>query len=326
MPIGAVPQDDAASPLSRSGDRSWAIVLAGGEGTRLRPLVERIHRDGRPKQFAVLMGERSLLQVTLDRVARMIPPERTVVVTTRAHAPYFAPDLAERRGIHVLVQPRDRGTAAGMLLPVHWIAWRDPGAAVAVFPSDHFVSDDAAFVRHVAGLAPVVERHPARIVLVGAAPDSPETGYGWIEPGMELEKAASGEVRTVHRFVEKPTSPEARACFRRGGLWNTFVMAARVSTLVDAGRRELPELHERLRQIRPFAGTRSEGPAVERAYLLAPTANFSQTILSTDPARLAVSRLPAMGWSDWGTPERVIATLRREGIEPRWLQELATTA
>lgn len=326
MPIGAVPKDDAASSLSRSGDRSWAIVLAGGEGTRLRPLVERIHRDARPKQFAVLMGDRSLLQITLDRVARMIPPERTVVVTTRAHAPYFAPELSERPGTHVLVQPQDRGTAAGMLLPAHWIAWRDPGATVAVFPSDHFVSDDAAFMRHVAALGPVVERHPARIVLVGAAPDAPETGYGWIEPGMELEKGASGEIRTVHRFVEKPTSPEARACFRSGGLWNTFVMAARVSTFVDAGRRALPELHERLRRIRPFAGTRSEEQAVDRAYLLTPTANFSQTILASAPDRLAVSRLPPMGWSDWGTPERVIATLRREGIAPRWLQDLATTA
>ncbi len=326
MPIGAVPQDDAASSLSRSKERSWAIVLAGGEGTRLRPLVERIHRDSRPKQFAVLMGERSLLEITLDRVARLIPPERTVVVTTRAHAPYFAPDLSERRGIRVLIQPRDRGTAAGMLLPAHWIAWQDRGAIVSVFPSDHFVSDDAGFAGHVAALRPVVERHPARIVLVGATPDSPETGYGWIEPGMELEKGASGEIRSVHRFVEKPTSAEARAFFRRGGLWNTFVMAARVSTLVDAGRRALPELHERLRRIRPFAGTRSEEQALDRAYLLAPTANFSQAILSTDPDRLAVSRLPAMGWSDWGTPERVIATLRREGIEPRWLQELATTA
>ena len=124
----------------------------------------------------------------------------------------------------------------------------------------------------------------------------------------------------------KPSSPEARACFRRGGLWNTFVMAARVATLVDAGRRALPELHERLRRIRPFAGTRSEQPAVDRAYLLAPTANFSQTILASAPERLAVSRLPPMGWSDWGTPERVIATLRREGIAPRWLQDLATTA
>ena len=326
MPIGAVPQDDAAISVSRSKDRTWAIVLAGGEGTRLRPLVERIHRDGRPKQFAVLMGDRSLLQITLDRVARLIPPERTVVVTTRAHAPYFAPELSEHRGAHMLVQPQDRGTAAGMLLPAHWIAWRDPGAAVAVFPSDHFVGDDAAFMGHVASLGAVVDRHPERIVLVGAAPDSPETGYGWIEPGMELERTASGDIRTVHRFVEKPSSPEARACFRRGGLWNTFVMASRVSTLVDAGRRALPELHERLRRIRPFAGSRSEEQAVDRAYLLAPTANFSQTILATDSDRLAVSRLPPMGWSDWGTPERVIATLRREGIAPRWLQELATSA
>ena len=310
----------------RPGEAFWAIVLAGGQGTRLRPLVERIHADGRPKQYAVLMGERSLLRQTLDRVSLAIPAERTVVVTTVGHAAYYGAELSGAESPRSLVQPQDRGTAAGILLPAHWVAWRDPGAIVAVFPSDHFVADDSVFMRHVASLRAVVDRHPEKIVLVAATPDSAEPGYGWIEPGVALEKAPSGEIRTVQRFIEKPSPDEARACLERGGLWNTFVMVAKVSALLDAGRRALPELHARLRRIRPFAGTEAESSAIVRAYALAPTANFSQSVLAPAPGRLAVSQLPAMTWSDWGTPERVIKTLRREGIAPRWLGELAPTA
>src|SRR5262250_445564 len=192
-------------------ERSWAVVLAGGQGLRLRPLVDRIHADGRPKQFAVLVGERSLLRQTLDRVALSVPPERTVVVTTRSHSRYFE---AAAIAPHVLVQPQDRGTAAGILLPVHWISWRDPDAVVAVFPSDHFVADDAGFMRHIDALRAVVEKHPDRILLVAAAPDSAEPGYGWIEPGVSIEKTPSaGDVRAVLRFVEKPSLGEARSCF-----------------------------------------------------------------------------------------------------------------
>ena len=308
-------------------ERLWAIVLAGGQGVRLRPLIERIHRDTRPKQFAVLIGERSLLRQTLDRVALSIPSDRTVVVTTKAHARYFESDLSGGRSGRVLAQPVDLGTAAGLLLPVHWISWRDPEAVVAVFPSDHFVADDAAFMRHVDALRPVVARHRDRIVLVGAAPDSPDPGYGWIEPGVTIERTPpSGDVRTVLRFIEKPSAEEARACLARGGLWSTFVMVGRAATFLDAARRALPELHERLRRIRPFAGTAGEEAAIERAYALAPAANFSQAILAADPARLAVSELPPLHWSDWGTPERVISALRREGLEPGWLGELAPTA
>lgn len=304
--------------------RFWAVVLAGGQGLRLRPLVERIHADGRPKQFAVLVGERSLLRQTLDRVALTVPPERTVVVMTRSHVRFFDAGASPP---HSLVQPQDRGTAAGVLLPLHWIAWRDPDAVVAVFPSDHFVADDAAFMRHVDALRTVVGRHPRRIVLVAAAPDSPEPGYGWIEPGVSIEKTLpAGDVRAVVRFVEKPSVEEARACLRRGGLWNTFVMVARAATFLEAGRRNLPELHERLRRLRAFAGTSEEGAALERAYALSPPASFSRDVLAHDPARLAVSELPPLHWSDWGTPERVISTLRREGLEPRWLGELAPTA
>ena len=213
-----------------------------------------------------------------------------------------------------------------MLLPAHWIFRSDPDAIVAVFPSDHFITDDAAFARHVAELAEVARRHPQRIFLVGAEPDSPETGYGWIEPGAELEKTAIGPIRRVDRFWEKPSPETARACLQRGCLWNTFVMVGRASALIEAGRRTLPTLHERLARIGPSLGSANEAGAIERAYTLAPTANFSKTVLVSHVRELGVSRLPSMTWSDWGTPDRVIATLRREGLSPSWLRELAPTA
>ena len=326
MPTRLVPDNGLFATRSPGGNSAWAIVLAGGEGTRLRPLVQRIHADARPKQYAVLVGERSLLRQTLDRVALAVPPERTLVVQTRAHARFFPAEYGSPGAPGVLVQPADRGTAAGILLPALRVAWRDPNATIAVFPSDHFVVDDGAFMRHVVSLLPVVDRHPELILLLGAAPDSAEPGYGWIEPGPRVDQASSGEVRSVRRFVEKPSLTEARACLENGSLWNTFVMLVRARTLIETARRALPELVMRLARIRPFIDTPAEARAVEQAYRLAPAANFSQTVLAPAPARLAVSGLPALAWSDWGTPERVIATLRREGLAPAWLREFATTA
>jgi mannose-1-phosphate guanylyltransferase len=302
---------------------SLAVTLAGGEGKRLRPLIERIHPDGRAKQFAVLLGSRSLLRQTLDRVALAVPRERTVVVATKSHAPFFATEFAAPDAPRVLVQPRDLGTAAGVLLPVHWISWLDPDAVVAVFPSDHFVGNDRIFMRHVAGLARLAERHPHRIFLVGARPDSAETGYGWIEPGATL---ASTGVRLVDRFCEKPSADAARACMARGGLWSTFVMVAKASAIIEAGRSALPSLDEALSRIRPFAGSAGEAAAIERACATAPTASFSHAVLAALPSALAVSTLPPIAWSDWGTPERVVGTLRRQGIAPPWLGRLAPTA
>jgi mannose-1-phosphate guanylyltransferase len=292
----------------------------------LRPLVSRIHPDGRPKQYAVLVGERSLLRQTLDRSALTAPAERTVVVTTKAHAPFFSVEFHDAHGPSVLVQPRDRGTAAGVLLPVHWIARQDPHALVAVFPSDHFVGDDRSFASHVTLLAAAATRHPERILLVGARPDAPETGYGWIEPGGELDRVPAGGLRRVAGFWEKPTAETALACMERGGLWNTFVMVARASAVLEAGRRALPELSERLARIVPLVGSEPEAAILDSAYLRAPGANFSGDVLAAVPSMLAVSQLPPMTWSDWGTPDRVIATLRREGILPHWLRELAPTA
>jgi len=303
----------------------WSIILAGGEGTRLRPLIERIHHDARPKQFAILTGSRSLLGRTLDRSELLVPPERTVAVMTRSHAPFFSGELWGECPPRVLVQPSDRGTAAGVLLPAHRIARIDQNATVLVFPSDHYVADDAAFMAHVERMADAARRHPARILLAGATPDSADAGYGWIRPGMEIESTPAAPLHRIDRFVEKPDPVTARELLASGGLWNTFVMACSVEALIDAGRRRLPLLHERLSRIGDREGSNEES-GIESAYRFAPTANFSQSVLAAATDRLAVSRLPDVGWSDWGTPDRVLDTLRREGLTPEWTHRLAPTA
>jgi len=311
---------EAPTGLVSPADHMWAVVLAGGQGVRLRPLACRVCGDDRPKQYIPLLGARTLLEQTLDRVALGVPAARTAVVTVRSHARYVAPECSRRRALHVLVQPDDRGTAAGILFPAHWIFWRDPEATVAVFPSDHFVLEEAAFMAHVASVATWVDEHPDQIVLLGAEPTGPEVEYGWIERGEVLGRAGGGTICTIKRFWEKPSPDAARACLAAGCLWNTFVMVAKARALLRAGQEQLPEVSERLARIAPFAGTEDEAWAVHQAYTVMPCVNFSRAVLESCPAALVVSELPPLTWSDLGTPRLVFEILSRARIEPPWLQ------
>ncbi|HKA04946.1 MAG TPA: sugar phosphate nucleotidyltransferase, partial [Acidimicrobiales bacterium] len=145
----------------------WAVVLTGGETARLRPLVAELCGDQRPKQYAALLDSRALLRQTLDRVGRRVPTERTVVVAVESQAADLTEHCRGPRGPHVLLQPHDRGTAAGVLLPAHWIGARDPEATMAVFPSDHFVLEEERFVEVVDAVSGFVARHPSWIVVLG---------------------------------------------------------------------------------------------------------------------------------------------------------------
>src|SRR5271170_3723171 len=232
----------------------------------------------------------------------------TVIVTCRAHGKYMAEEFEERPGQRILVQPEDRGTAAGVLLPAHWIYSQDPDAVVAVFPSDHFILDGSAFMSHIADLAAFVRRQPTRLVLVGAPADTPETEYGWIEPGEQLGRIGANSVRQVRTFWEKPSEQQARACLTEGCLWNTLVIVAKLSTLLDLGQRLLPDVTTQMARAASHLAA-GRPLAMERDYRLAQKADFSRMILEACPPLLAVFTPPDLTWSDLGTPPRVRRTL-----------------
>src|SRR5437773_2955466 len=144
----------------------WALILAGGDGRRLRPLTRQIAGDDRPKQFCPVLGGETLLEQTRRRVAALAPSERVLVVVVRAHERFYAPLLADVPSRCVVIQPENRGTAPAILYGLLRLTAMTPVAPVALFPSDHYVSDDAAFIAHVEGATEAVRARPDLVVLL----------------------------------------------------------------------------------------------------------------------------------------------------------------
>ena len=299
--------------------KTWAVVLAGGDGSRLKPLVRRLFGDERPKQYVPLLGPSSLLRQTLDRVGRLVPAERTVVVSQYEHARYVDRELSDGAVPHVLLQPENRGTGTAIIYAAHMIRRLDPEATVAVFPSDHYIREEDNFVAHVAEVVRFAGRHPERLTLLGARPTSPEPEYGWVRPGVAIGETSDGAICRVQGFLEKPEPENAQRCMTGGWLWNTFAFVTSLPTLLAAGHEFLPDVDDRLNLIAAFSGSRHEGWAVRQAYSLLPTADFSRGVLERCPTWLSVSRLPALTWSDLGTPRRVVGVANSLPVRPMWM-------
>lgn len=270
----------------------WVIVLAAGEGSRMRSLIRLVEHEPLPKQFATLLGSRSLLQATIERAHALAPPRRMIVVVSRTHEATARRQLAEWPEIEILPQPENRGTAFGIMLPLVHLRRRDPEASVAILPSDHYVPRPRPFIDGVRR----AQRSPG-ITLLGIAPDRPEVDLGWIVP----QGPIGGGLEGVARFVEKPGLLAAEALFRAGALWNALVVTGRLRDLWALVADHLPEEAAAFDAAERFA-------AIDALYRNARPTDLSRAVL--EKARgLQVARVAGSGWADWGTPERVLDSL-----------------
>jgi mannose-1-phosphate guanylyltransferase len=247
----------------------------------------------------------TLLAETRRRIAIGVSAPRTFFSVTYTHERFYAPLLADVWSRRVVVQPRNRGTAPAILyalLRVAAVGLLDP---VAIVPSDHYVSDDVAFMAHVGAAFDLVAVRPDLITLLGVTPDRPETEYGWIEPAEPVVGPRGWPAYRVRRFWEKPTLDLARTLLQAGALWNSFVMVGRVASLLGLVRRTLPDLTYALLPLRRVLGTRAEAEVARAVYDRLSVTDFSRDVLTPTTEHLVVLPVRGVGWSDLGSPDRV---------------------
>lgn len=275
----------------------YTIVLAAGEGTRVRNQTRNAEGVCVPKQFSVEDGHRTMLHWTLDRATRLVPKKRVVVVVAKDHERWWRHELGDLPQENVVIQPRNRGTAAGLLLPLLKVLQRDPQAQVLVLPSDHHVEDEEQLERAIRE-AVNVARVSHRVVLLGAFPQEPDPEYGWIVPRGPLDG-----LQGVAAFAEKPDKETARTLMNQGAVLNTLILAAAGRSLLHLYTRHLPGL------LGDFLTWRDKAPVPERdleqLYQILPVHDFSDDVLRLSCEDLSVLPIVNCGWSDLGIPARL---------------------
>ena len=295
--------------------QAWAVVLAGGDGTRLRTLTRSIAGEDRPKQFCRLYGAGTLLAQTRSRLARAISPERTLYSVVKAHERFYAAELADVAPSRVVVQPSNKGTTAAVIYSLLRITSLAGDPIVGFFPTDHHYSQEMRFAASVRRATRVVSSRPDTLILLGASAEYPEAEYGWIEPSERFDFRFTKSLLRVNRFWEKPASHVAQALLARGCLWNTFVMIGRASAFLEILKNAVPGMM----RVLAAAGRPSDSGFVtantNEAYAALTPGDFSKQVLAVSTEQLAVLRLGNVGWSDLGTPERVGFVMARSGLE-----------
>src|SRR5579862_489171 len=215
-----------------------AVILAGGRGTRFWPRS----RTRTPKQLLNIVGSRTMLQQTAERLGPLFPAGRLWVVTNREQAAAVRRQLPRIAAGNILAEPAGRNTAAAIgLAAAHILRKYGDGAAMAVLPADHFIADAARY-RRIVRAALAAAARPGTLAVMGVPPTRPDTGFGYVERAGKAARVCGERVYAVRRFTEKPPLARARRYVASGRyLWNAGMFFWRVATFFDALARHLPK-------------------------------------------------------------------------------------
>jgi mannose-1-phosphate guanylyltransferase len=279
--------------MTEVGDNGlWCVVMAGGAGTRFWPAST----ETKPKQLLTLVGDRSLLQLSVDRARAVSPVERILVITNETLAAACRAQLPELPVDNVVAEPRRRDTAAAVALATTIVAARSSSAArIAVLTADHLISPVVSFTHAVRAAVAATRDRPRAIVTFGVVPTHPATGYGYLE----VDDVAGDDARPVRRFVEKPDVTAATAYVQSGRfLWNSGMFVFPVGAMERALEAHLPA---HLTMLRPVvaAGGVVDTPALAEAFSQLTRVSIDKAVMEKHddvfcvPARFA--------WSDVGS-------------------------
>ncbi|HZS12892.1 MAG TPA: mannose-1-phosphate guanylyltransferase/mannose-6-phosphate isomerase [Nitrospirales bacterium] len=311
--------------MSRSAtEHLYAVILAGGSGTRFWPLSRHLY----PKQLLKILGTETLIQQTMRRVLRSVEPEHVFISTNPAQADSIRFQLTEWKDAlheHYILEPESRNTAPAIALAATWLVQRDPNAVMLMLPADHAIKDEKRFesaVRLAAQMA--VDGH---LVTFGIKPIRPETGYGYIQPNRKKRLASAGKLagHPVARFVEKPNAATASRYLKDGGyFWNSGIFIWKAAAILEEIRRHQPTLAAGMEKIAPHL--REAPSSWADLYRALPSVSIDEGVMerSSRAAMIPVD----FAWSDvgnWSSLEEVAARDRAGNVVTGNVVDLGST-
>lgn len=277
------------------------IVMAGGKGERFWPLS----RTQWPKQFLTIAGERSMLQMTVDRLRKLVPLERIYIVSHKNYQQIVRSQLPELPMGNIILEPVGRDTAACIGLASCLIANNYPNCELLIVPADHYVVDDDAFVRSIQRGREIL-RVTRGIVTLGIKPNYPETGYGYMQVSPRMEDRVFAGFR-VERFLEKPNRETAEYFVGQDHyFWNSGMFLWHADTIARMIEMFLPDLHKGLQLIKQVVGTEEEQAVLEQVYPRLPAISIDYGVMEKADN---IHMVPCdFGWNDvgsWGALDKI---------------------
>jgi mannose-1-phosphate guanylyltransferase len=278
----------------------YAVIMAGGSGTRFWPES----RDLRPKQLLKFVGQRSMIQATVDRLDGLVPSDRVLIATNQRQAAAIAEQLPQLPPSSLLLEPYKRDTAPCIALAAAHLVRRDPHAVMAVMPSDHVIRPTEIFQQAIQRAADLVAESPDCIVTLGIKPTYPAESFGYIERGERMpfsgENQSAAAVFQVVRFREKPKTEAARQFLAAGNYyWNAGIFVWRAATILDYLQRFEPDLYARVQTIAAAIGTNEYQAVLEREFAAIKGVSIDYAVME-HAENIAVIEAP-FEWDDVGS-------------------------
>lgn len=272
-----------------------ALIMAGGKGERFWPLST----EKKPKQFLKLLGEETMIQMTVKRIQRFIPIDNIFIVTGKQYLSLVEEQLPNIRKENIIIEPEGKNTAPCITLGAFVINKRFQNATLVVVPSDHLVVDEDQFIKSITAACFFVDKYEENIVTIGTKPDRAETGFGYIKYG-ELEiECDNTPIKKVEKFVEKPNIDKAKEYFKDGTyLWNSGIFIWNVSTILKLAKQYLSSTYNTLAEV-ALAADNDFNRILEEKYKQVDNISIDYGIIEKAEN---VYVIPAeFGWDDVGT-------------------------